>query len=184
MPQQISSREDLKKDPFQDRIQLALEWIAAHRQTFFSIVGTLVVVIVIAVFVATNLRTLNTQAWERYNRGQGWAQAGNPQNAISSYDDVITNFGRTKAAAYAMLGKGDILYRQRQLPEAIKTYQECLSKGPSKLLAPFALSGLGAAQEDSGDFAGAIETYKQFTSNYPDHFLAPKMYEYQARCYE
>ena len=184
MPQQISSRDDLKKDPFQDKLQVALEWIAAHRQTFFSIVGTVAVVIVVAVFVATNFRSLNRQAWERYNRAQGWAEANNPSNALSSYDDVITNFGRTKAATFALLGKGDILYRQRRLPEAIQAYQQCLAKGPSKLIAPFALSGLGAAQEDNADFAGAIETYKQFTANYPDHILAPKIYESLARAYE
>jgi len=187
MPQPFSTRDDLKQDPFQAKIHAALEWIAAHRQTFLRIVGTLAVTAVLAALAAASFRSLNRQAWEHYNRAQGLAAADTPentQNALNSYDNVITKFGRTKAAVFALLGKGDLLYREKRLAEAIEAYQKCLAKKPSKRIIPFALCGLGAAQEDNGDFSGAIETYKQFTANDPNHILAPKIYESLARCYE
>ncbi|OGR83461.1 MAG: hypothetical protein A2901_01725 [Elusimicrobia bacterium RIFCSPLOWO2_01_FULL_54_10] len=170
MPQPISSRDDIKTDAFQERLKAALEWIAAHRQTFFSVVGTVAVVIAVAVFVVTNFRSLNQQAWERYNRG--------------AHDDVINNFGRTKAASYSLLAKGDQFYSEKKFAESQDAYRKCLANNPPQIIIPFALSGLGAAQEDSGDYAGAIDSYKKFTSNHPDHILAPKIYESLARVYE
>ena len=184
MAQPFSTRDDLKRDILQDTLKLGFDWVAANRQTFFSVLGTVGVAGVVAVFVFTNFQNLKRQAWERYNLGQTRAATNNPQNAISTFDEVVSKFGRTPAAAYALLGKGDVLYQQRRYPDAIAAYRQCLEKSPSKIIAPFVLAGLGAALEDSGDYTGAIETYKQFTSNYPDHILAPKMYESLARTYE
>ena len=184
MPQPFSTRDDLKRDALQETLRLALDWIAAHRQTFLSVVGTAAVAGVIAVFIFSNLKNLRRQAWERYNMGQTWAATNNPQNAIDTFNDVVTNYGHTPAAAYALLGKGDVFYQQKRYPESIEAYQRALAKNPPKNIVPFVLVGLGAAQEDSGNFSSAIESYKQFTSNYPDHILAPKMYESLARAYE
>lgn len=184
MSQPYSTRDDLKRDAFQEKFQAALEWIAANRQTFFSVVGTLAVGGVIAAFVVTNFRTVKRQGWERYNMGQTWAATNNPQNAINEFDYVITNYGRTPAAVYSLLGKGDVLYQQKKYPEAVAAYKAGLAKNPPRIIQPFLLSGLGAAQEDMADFPGAIETYKQFTANFPDHILAPKIYESLGRVYE
>ncbi len=184
MPQEYSTREDLKTDAFQERLKDALEWIAANRQTFFSAVGTIAAVGVIAAFIATNMRSLKRQAWEKFNMAQTLAATNNPDRALAAYEDVITNFKRTPVAAYALLGKGDVLYQLKRLPEAVDAYKQALGKNPPKVVLPFVYAGLGAAQEDSGDLAGAIESYKQFTLNFPDHMLAAKTYESLARVYE
>lgn len=184
MPQPFSSRQELKRDLLQEWVKKSVEWIAAHRQTFFSIVGTLAVSIAVIAFIIVNFKNLRTQAWERYSSGQNWMLANQPDNAMSFFNDVIQNYARTPAAIHALLAKGDLLYQQRKYAEAIESYRQCLDKKPSKMILPLVLSGLGSAQEDQGDFAAAITTYKQFVSEFPDHFLAPKMYEALARVYE
>ena len=184
MPQPFSTRDDLKLDPLQEYFRIILDWTLAHRQTFLSVAGTLAVAAVVSAFIVTGLRSRDRQAWEKYNFAQTWAVTNNPQNALNAYDDVVTNFGRTPAAAYALLGKGDVLYQQKRYAEAVEAYKQCLAKDPPKIILPVVFSGLGAAQEDGGDFAGAIESYKQYTANFPDHMLAPKIYESLARAYE
>ncbi len=184
MSQPFSTRDDLKTDAFQEQIKLALEWVAANRQKFFTAVGTVAAVIAVIAFVATNMMSLRRQAWDKYNMAQTWAATNNPQNALGVYDEIINSFGRTPAAAYALLGKGDVLYQQKRYPESIESYKKALAKSPAKIILPYIYSGLGAAQEDSGNFLDAIESYKQFTANYPDHMLAPKVYESLARSYE
>lgn len=182
--QTLSSHEELKRDPLQDSVRSGLEWIAAHRQTFFSIVGTLAVLIVVAAFIVSNFRNLRQQAWERYSAGQNWAYSGNADNAINQFNEVINQFSRTPAAAYAVLSKGDILYQQRKFPEAVEAYKQCIDRDPPKVILPFAMSALGNAQEDQGDFQGAIASYKDFLSRFPDHLLAPKVHEALGRTYE
>lgn len=184
MPQPFSTRDELKRDLLQEWVKQSLEWIAAHRQTFFSVLGTIVVSALVLIFIITNLRNLRRQAWERYSAGQNWVYANNPDNALNFFNEVINNYARTPAAIYALLSRGDLLYRQRKFPEATDSYKQCLGKDPPKMILPFVLSGLGVAQEDGKDFAGAITTYKQFISEFPDHYLAPKIYESLARVYE
>lgn len=184
MPQPFSSRQDIKRDPLQDWVKIALGWVVTHRQTFFSVVGTVVVALVVALFVMANFRSLKRQAWERYSAGQNWLNANNPDNAMNFFNEVINNYGRTPAATYSLLAKADMLYRQRKFGESIEVYRQCLAKDPPAIIFPFVLSGLAIAQEDNGDYTSAIETYRQFTLNNPDHLLAPKSYESLARVYE
>lgn len=184
MPQPFSSRQELKRDLLQEWMKKAVDWIAAHRQTFFSILGTAAVSIAVISFIVINFKNLRTQAWEKYSAGQNWMMANQPDNALNFFNEVIQNYSRTPAAIYSLLAKGDLLYQQKRYAEARESYQQCLEKKPAKILLPFVLSGLGAAQEDQGDFTAAIATYKQFVSEFPDHFLAPKIYEALARVYE
>ena len=184
MPQPFSSRDDIKRDVFQEYLKVLLEWISVHRQTFFSAVGTVAVALAVVLFIFTNFRNLRKQAWEKYSAGQNWVYANNPGNAISSFDDVINNFNRTPAATYSLLGKADLFYQQRKFQEAADVYKKCLEKDPPKIILPFVLSGLGTAKEDAGDYAAAIEAYKQFVAEFPDHILAPKIYESLGRVYE
>src|SRR5687767_550582 len=124
MSQPFSSRDDIKRDPLQEYLKLGLEWIAQNRQTFFSVVGTLAVALLVGLFILANLRSLRKQAWEKYSTGQNWMFSNNPGNAIGFFDDVINNFGRTPAAAYSLLAKADVLYQQRQLPQAMEAYKQ------------------------------------------------------------
>ena len=184
MAQPFSSRDELKGDPLQEWVHLSLDWIQEHRQTFFSIVGTIAVIGLIAAFIITNLQKVKKEAWERYSAGQNWLFAGNPQNAVNMFNEVITNYPQTPAAVYALIGKADLLYRQRNFKEAAQAYEEALSKNPNKVILPFIYSGLGVAQEDAGNNDAAILNYKKFISEFPDHFMVPKIYEDLGRAYE
>lgn len=182
--QPISTRDDIKKDPLQEWLKAALEWVALNRQTFFSVVGTIAVALVVVGFMLANFKNLQKQGWEKYGMGQNWVYANKPDNALNFFNEVINDYGRTPAAIHALLAKGDVLHRQGKYAEAIQSYQECLNRNPEKIILPFVLSALGVAQEDSGDYAAAASTYKQFLAEYPDHYLASKMYESLARSYE
>jgi tetratricopeptide (TPR) repeat protein len=184
MVQPLSTRDDLKTDPFQKAVHFSLEWIAAHRQTFFSIVGVAAAALLILFFTLSNVRNLKKQSWEKYFAGQSWMISNNPDQALNLFNDVTNNYSHTPAASYAFMGKGDILLRQRKFDEAIAAYQQSLEKSPPRLIMPFVLSSLGNAQEDKGDYAGAIESYKKMASHFPDHFLTPKVQESLGRVYE
>jgi len=184
MAQTYSSREDIKKDPLQEWTRISLEWIAANRQTFFSIAGTVAVVVIIFAFMVANFHNLRKQAWEKYSSGQNWVYANKPANAIGLFNEVLENYSHTPAATYALLSKGNVLYSQKNYPEAIDSFKKCLERNPPKIILPFVLTALGSAQEDSGDYASAIATYKKVISDFPDHYLSPKMYESLARAYE
>lgn len=184
MGQTLQSRRDLKTDLFQSAVNSALNWIGNHRQTFFSIVGTLVVGGILTAYIVTNFISLRKQAWDRYAAGHNWSISNQPEKGLSHFDDVIQNFSHTPAATYAFLSKGDLLFRGRKFEEAITQYQECLKKNPNKTILPFLLQSLGAAQEEKGDYNAAITTYKQFLADFSDHTLAPKVYESLGRVYE
>ena len=184
MPQLFSSRDNVKRDPLQERVEQLLEWIAANRQTFFFIVGTAAIALVVGAFVFASFRNLREQAWQKYAEGQNWLYGNRPDQALTVFNDVISNYSRTPAAVYALISKGDLLYAQKKPKEAAEAYQECVNKGPERIILPFVLASLGAAQEDQGDFNAAISTYKKLLSEFPDHFLAPKAYESLARSYE
>ncbi|MBI2118426.1 MAG: tetratricopeptide repeat protein [Elusimicrobia bacterium] len=184
MPQTLSSREDLKTDLLQKWIHQILEWIANHRQTFFSIAGTLLVIAAVVAFIISNFKNLRTQAWEKYSAGQTWALTSQPENGLNLFNEVIQNYSHTPAATYALLSKGDILFRQKKFQAAPESYKQCLEKEPPQLILPFAFAGLGACQENQGDYASSIISYKKFISDFPEHFLAPKIYESLGRVYE
>jgi len=184
MPQPYSSRDDIKGDVFQEWVTQGLEWIATHRQTFFSIVGTIAVGIIVLLFVIANFRNVRRDAWERYSAGQNWINANNPANALNTFNEVINNYSRTPAAVYSLMAKGDLLHAQRNFTESVQAYNQCLEKGPKKVLLPFVYSGLGSANEDGGNYPNAITAYKQFVNEFPNHYLAPKIYESLARVYE
>lgn len=184
MPQPYSTRDDIKGDPFQEYVQKGLEWIATHRQTFFSIVGTVAVVVVVVLFIIGNFKNVRRDAWERYASGINWMAAKNADNAMNMFNEVINNYGRTPAAEYALLAKGDLLYAQRNFTESIQAFKQCLEGNPKRILLPFVHSGLGTAYEDNGDYTNAISSYKQFVNEFPSHYMAPKIYESLARNYE
>ena len=184
MAQTSFSREDLKSDLFQTGIKNTLEWIANNRQTFFSVVGTIVIGGIIAAYIFTNFINLKNQAWDRYAAGHNWSISNQPEKSLSYFDDVIQNYSHTPAAAYAHLSKGDLLFRSHKFAEAITEYQESYSQKPPKPIIPFLLQSLGAAQEEKGDYAASITSYKQFLLDYSDHYLAAKVYESLGRVYE
>ncbi len=184
MPQVLSSREQLKKDPLQESLKKSVEWVAGNRQTFLSIIGTVAVVIVVGAFIISNLKNLRKQAWEHYSAGQNAMIMQNWDGAINLFNGVIKDYGHTPATVYALLSKGDVLYRQGKTQEAIDSYKQCLEKDPPKIILPLLLASLGTAQEDAGDYNSAITSYKQFTAEFQEHFLAPKTYESLGRAYE
>ncbi len=184
MPQPISSREDIKRDILREWVEISLEWIAQHRQTFFSIAGTVVVAIVVVAFIVSNFKNLRKQAWERYSAGQTWAYSNQPENALNLFNEVITNYSHTPAAAYSFLAKGDVLYKQRKFQEAVDSFKKAMEKDPPKIIVPFILANSGAAYEETADYNSAISSYKQLLSEYSNHYLVPKTYESLARVYE
>ncbi len=184
MPQVLSSREQLKKDPLQESIKKGIEWAGTHRQTFFSVIGTAAVALVVGAFIISNFKNVREQAWERYSAGQNAMIMQNWDGALGLFNDVTTNYGRTPAAAYAMLSKGDVLYRQGKYAESLESYKECLKNDPPRVILPLVLASKGAAEEDSGDYNAAAETYRKFVTEFQDHFLSPKVYEALGRSQE
>ena len=177
-------REDPKHDRLQSGFFKILDWIALHRQTFFSVTGTIAVIAIIAIFTFVNFKNLNTRAADQLVSARNLYLSGDFDGAIRTYDGILTQFPHTPSATESWAGKGDVFFKQRKFAEAVDSYQKCLEKKSSEKSMPIVLASLAAAQENNNQIDAAIATYQKFFEQFPNHFYAPKMYESLARCYE
>ncbi len=156
-----------------DKMSKIFTWIKAHRD---PVIGSLVILAgaaLLSLWVMLHYSGVRETAWKSLFIAQQTGLSGNYAEALKQLDAVEINYPRTSAWGFAVLGKGDLLFRQGKFAEAADEYAKVVSKG-RKDLTPFALYDQGKAKEAAGDPAGAQTLYKNFLSAYPDHFLAPE----------
>ncbi|MBU2573718.1 MAG: tetratricopeptide repeat protein [Elusimicrobia bacterium] len=165
------------------KLDLAFAWIKGHRET---VIGSLVILCGIAIFSLWfffHYSDLREAAWKNLFIAQQVGYMGNFGEAAKQLDAIETNYQNTSAYGFAMMTKGDFLFKQNKFKEAADEYAVVAKQG-SKNLLPFAVYNLGKAREAASDLAGAQEQYKDFLAKYPDHFMAPEAHFSLARTYE
>ena len=171
------------KPQVQSKMDNIFTWIKSHRD---AITGSLVILAAAAIFgiwVGLHRTGLREAAWKNLFIAQQTGGIGNFAEAEKQLDSIETNFGNTSAWGFAVLTKGDLLFRQDKFKEAEAEYSKIAEKGPKNLL-PFAFYNLGKAKEAAADLPGALSRYKDFLAAYPDHFLAPEVNYSLAGVYE
>jgi TolA-binding protein len=178
------SRHDLKKNELADFIVIGITWIRNNRNLFFSIAGTVLAVVILAVFFFTRYLALGQRAEDRLSIAQGQLAQGRADQALGLLNEIITKYKNTNAATTARMVKAEYLLSQKNYDEAEKTVLPALTAGKPATVIPLAYSLLGTIREDAGKYKEAIDTYSAFLDKYPEHFLAPKIYESLGRVYE
>lgn len=178
------SRHDLKKNELADVVVVAVTWIKNNRNLFFSIAGTVLAVIVLAIFFFTRYHALNARANDKVSLAQGMLAQGQAAQASGQLDEVINRYSRTPAAAEARMVKAELLSSQGNYAEAEKTILPATTGGKPKTMIPLACASLGTIQENEGKYQEAVKTYNNFLDRFPDHYLAPRIYESLGRAYE
>jgi lipopolysaccharide biosynthesis regulator YciM len=164
------------------KMDLALAWVKQNRETFIGAIVIALAVGIFAVYFFLHYRDLRETAWKNLFMAQQTGYGGNMPQAQTLLAEIETTYGRTTAAPYATLTKGDMLFAQGKFKEAGAEYAKITARPEN--LAPFALYNLGKCKEAEGDLAGAQAQYADLLSKYPEHFMAPEAHYALARTQE
>jgi len=157
------------------KTDITFAWIRDHRD---AVIGSLVIAAAASIFgvwVAMHYSSLREAAWKTLFIAQQTSYSGNFAEASKQLDSIEANYRKTSAWGFAVLTKGDLLFRQNKFNEAAAEYAKVVAGGP-KDLAPVAIYNLGKSKEAAADFAGAQSQYRDFLTAYPEHFLAPEVH--------
>src|SRR5574344_1299912 len=79
------------------------EWIKNNRETFFGSVAIVLAVIAFAIYFAVTYSKLQTKAWQSLFTAQQMTYSGNLEQGQKILGDIVNNYGRTSASAFALL---------------------------------------------------------------------------------
>jgi tetratricopeptide (TPR) repeat protein len=89
------------------------------------------------------------------------------------YQQVITNYGNTPAAADAYILLAEVQRREKNFAEANKTLQSFVAKYPQHQFVSTAKMAMAANLESMGKADEALAMYQQIASAYPNSYTAP-----------
>ena len=117
---------------------------------------------------------INDTAWKQLFIAQQTGFSGAYAESEKKLDEVAAGFARSDAAPYAVMSKGDILFRQEKYKEALEEYKK-LVNGPA-YMRRFAIFNAGKSREALALTAEAAADYRDFLAKYSDHMLAPEVH--------
>lgn len=80
---------------------------------------------------------------------------------VKKYQDVIQQFGDTRAAYEARMALGNLYYQHGEAAKAVTVLKDAVSHAPRGLEKAYAGSALGYALENSGQAAPAVEAFEK-----------------------
>lgn len=159
------SKSELREDEFVEWIMQAVEYVKERARLFGS--GA---VAVIAVIMAINYFMESKEA----NRLKATAllgdvlmveQGGQPTEAISLAEELVSSYAGTPAAAQGIVLLANLHYAQGRYAAARDYYQNYLDNyEPLDVLAYAAHSGLGACLEAEGQLLAAAQHYEAYAA--------------------
>jgi TolA-binding protein len=93
--------------------------------------------------------------------------------SVTDYEQLITRYSNTPAAATGYLLLAQKQRDQKQLTEANITLRTFIDKNPNHELAPTAEMAIAANLESMGKSDEALATYQRVAAKYPKNFNAP-----------
>lgn len=158
------------------------EWIKNNRETFFGSVAIVLAVIAFAIYFAVTYSKLQTKAWQSLFTAQQMTYSGNLEQGQKILGDIVNNYGRTSASAFALLLQGDINFSLGKFKEAETSYNDAIKKD-NKTIIPVAMYNIGRVKESLRDLNGAKDAYADFIAKYPEHYMAPEVHTLLARTF-
>ncbi len=149
-----------------------LAFLKEKRETVIAASVVLLAAVILGAWFFLHYRQINDTAWKQLFIAQQTGFSGAYAESEKKLDEVSAGFARSDAAPYAVMSKGDILFRQEKYKEALEEYKKLVS-GPAHIR-PFAVYNAGKAREALGLHAEAAADYRDFLAKYADHLLAPE----------
>lgn len=156
------------------RTDKVMDFVKNNRESVIAGSVVLIAAVLLGSWFYLHYRQINDTAWKQLFIAQQTGYAGAYAEAGKKFDEVVSGFARSEAAGYAVMSKGDLLFRQEKYKEALEEYRKLLD-GPESLR-PFALYNAGKSREAMGASAEAAADYRDFMAKYSDHMLAPEVH--------
>ncbi|HBE88592.1 MAG TPA: hypothetical protein DDW67_05565 [Elusimicrobia bacterium] len=151
-----------------------VRFVKEKRETVIAASVVLVAAVILGAWFYLHYRQINDTAWKQLFIAQQTGFSGAYAESEKKLDEVVSGFSRSDAAPYAVMTKGDMLFRQEKYKEALEEYKK-LVNGPA-YMRPFAVYNTGKTREALALPAEAAADYRDFLAKYADHMLAPEVH--------
>ena len=183
-PRKRLTKREMKEDKF---VTFALNATDFLQRNWISVaLGIVAVVVVIGGSAGwiKHQRAKQNAAWELLADANVAEREGKTDRAERLYEQVVEQFGRTKAGLVAYTSLGDLQFGEGRFDEAIEAYQKVLDRvGGDPLMAFAAYSGIGACLEEQGKYEEAAIHYRSYAETHSDSPFAPEALSDAARCF-
>ncbi|MDQ7773558.1 MAG: tetratricopeptide repeat protein [Elusimicrobiales bacterium] len=156
------------------RTDQVMAFVKEKRESVIAASVVLLAAVILGTWFFLHYRQINDTAWKQLFIAQQTGFGGAYAESEKKLDEVAAGFARSDAAPYAVMSKGDILFRQEKYKEALEEYKKLLN-GPA-YMRPFALYNAGKSREAMALTAEAAADYRDFLARYADHMLAPEVH--------
>jgi len=191
MARKIRKKEIEKPDSFQTALNKIATYISTNKSKMYVASGIVIAIVVIAsgwYFYRMNYEDEAEKLYTIANIAnmRTAQQGGRPdQNNIRMYDDVISQYPRSKAAMMSYYQTGNIYYSLGDMDASIKAYTEFLKEAPAgNDLKILAYNGVGYCYEKKGDLPHALESFEKAANTKSSGGFAGMTYRNMARIYE
>jgi predicted negative regulator of RcsB-dependent stress response len=177
------SKQDLKEpDKFQVMLAKAMTWLTENKRKIYIVSGILTATVLIAGGWYVYSLNYEKGAQQLYARVYGPPAAENP---AAVYNEVISQYPRSHAAAIAHYRLANVHYLQNDFDAAIKAYEAFLKQTADRNeLKPLAYAGLGYCYESKNDLKNALANFEKAASLKSGQVFEGMNHQNIARIYE
>lgn len=161
-----------------------IRWIKKNRKSVFTILISVIVMVLIISFVCFRIQMINNAASDKLNLATKVIAAENLDQGLSMLEDLMNTYPNTPAAYRAMIMKASYLMNKQEYEKAENILKSYIENAKPEIVKPIGYPLLISVYDDNNNIDQAIEISKEFLSKYPDNYLAPSVMENMARLYE
>ncbi len=191
MARKITKKEIEKPDSLQAALNKVTAYISANKSKIYLASGIVISIIIISSGWYLYRMNYEDKAQRLYAMAhiagmKAARQGGKPdQNNMKMYNDVITQYPRSKAAMMSYYQMGNMHYNLGDVDASIKAYTEFLKEvadgSDVKILA---YNGIGYCYEKKADFPHALESFEKAANSKSSGGFEGMTYRNMARTYE
>ncbi len=182
-PRKRLTKRQIKEDKFVTFYFKVQDFISQNsRYVMWGLIG--IPVVIFASFVLSRIQKEKEQSANiELSKARIEYFAKNHETAITTLNNLVENYGGTKAGEKGLFYLANAHYMSKNFDEADEYFTKFLGESSDSDLTVSALAGVAACQEEKGDFSAAAETYKKAADKYEDGFMAPQNLYDSARCF-
>ncbi len=178
------SKRQIKEDKFTTFVLTSKQQVIDNWQ--FMVIGVVIVALAIfAVVYYFNSRSdWQAEGSQMFARGMMEYRGGDRQVAITTFEQILDDYGSHQVAGDATYMLGSANLELRNYPEAIRYFEMYLQKyKDDKIQRAASQAGIATALENQGTYADAAEKYLEAIKELPDGPMVPLYHDGAMRNY-
>jgi outer membrane protein assembly factor BamD (BamD/ComL family) len=181
------TKHQMKEDRLVTSMFKGWEWVQFHTKTLAIGIGSAILLVLVIVLYTAGRGSNSRKAAELF--GVAIIQmespiAGEVQSAVSNFQVLLNEYSGSKWSPYACFYLGNLLYRDKQYPQAREYFQRYVRDyGDDSLMTASAYAGIGDCYFQEKDLLSAAEYYLKGAEASPNSILAPGYLLQAARVY-